>query len=80
MSAPPIAETPCPATTPPGKLPPAAPLSTAPPCTATPHNASCARLLQTADIPPRRLASFAATIHGLPRTSSSAPMTLYRPL
>ena len=31
---------------------PATPLSTAPPCTATPHTASCARLLQTADIPP----------------------------
>ena len=30
--------------------------------------------------PPRRLASFAATIRGLPRTSSSAPMTLYQPL
>ena len=28
------------------------PMSTAPPCTATPHTASCARLLQTADIPP----------------------------
>ena len=52
MSAPPIAEIPCPATAPPGELPPAAPLSTAPPCTATPHTASCARLLQTADIPP----------------------------
>ena len=52
MSAPPIAETPCPATALPGELPPATPLSTAPPCTATPHTASCARLLQTADIPP----------------------------
>ena len=80
MSAPPIVETPCPATAPPGELSLAAPLSTAPPCTATPHTASCARLLQTADIPPRRLASFAATIRGLPRTSSSAPMTLYQPL
>ena len=30
--------------------------------------------------PLRRLASFAATIRGLPRTSFSAPMTLYRPL
>ena len=30
--------------------------------------------------PSRRLASFAATIRGLPRTSFSAPMTLYRPL
>ena len=53
MSAPPIAETPFPATALSGELPPAAPLSTAPPCTATPHTASCARLLQTADIPPR---------------------------
>ena len=52
MSAPPITEIPCPATAPPGELPPAAPLSTAPPCTATPHTASCAQLLQTADIPP----------------------------
>ena len=52
ISAPPIAETPFPATALPGELPPAAPLSTAPPCTATPHTASCARLLQTADIPP----------------------------
>ena len=53
MSAPPIAATPCPATAPPGELPLAAPLSTAPPCTATPHTASCAQLLQTADIPPK---------------------------
>ena len=52
MSAPPITEIPCPATALPGELPPAAPLSTAPPCTATPHTASCAQLLQTADIPP----------------------------
>ena len=52
MSAPSIAEIPCPATAPPGELPPAAPLSNAPPCTATPHTASCAQLLQTADIPP----------------------------
>ena len=29
---------------------------------------------------PRHLASFAATIRGLPRTSFSAPMTLYQPL
>ena len=29
-----------------------APLSPAPPCIANPHTASCARLLQTADIPP----------------------------
>ena len=52
MSAPPIAETPFPATALPSELPPIAPLSTASPCTATPHTASCARLLQTADIPP----------------------------
>ena len=52
ISAPPIVATPCPAAAPPGGLPPAAPLLTAPPCTATPHTASCARLLQTADIPP----------------------------
>ena len=32
---------------------PSAPLSPAPPCIANPHNASCARLLQTADIPPK---------------------------
>ena len=48
ISAPPIAETPFPATALPGELPPAAPLSTAPPCTATPHTASRSRLLQTA--------------------------------
>ena len=52
ISAPPIAETPFPATALPGGLPSIAPLSTASPCTATPHTASCARLLQTADIPP----------------------------
>ena len=52
MSAPPIAETPFPATTLPSELPPTAPLSTASPCTATPHTASPAWLLQTADIPP----------------------------
>ena len=80
ISVPPIAETPFPATALPSELPPAAPLSTVPPCTATPHTASRARLLQTADIPPETAHSFAATIHGLPRTSSSAPMTLYQPL
>ena len=53
ISAPPITATPCPASAPPGELPSAAPLSTAPPCTATPHTSSCARLLQTADIPPK---------------------------
>ena len=52
ISAPPIAEPPFPATALPSELPPAAPLPTAPRCTATPHTASCARLLQTADIPP----------------------------
>ena len=52
VSAPPIAETPSSATALPGELPPIAPLSTASPCTATPHTASCARVLQTADIPP----------------------------
>ena len=52
ISAHPIAETPFPATALPGELPPIAPLSTASPCTATPHTDSCARLLQTADIPP----------------------------
>ena len=31
---------------------PGAPLSHAPPCLANPHTATCARLLQTADIPP----------------------------
>ena len=52
ISAPPIVATPCQAAAPPSSLPPAAPLLTALPCTTTPHTASCARLLQTADIPP----------------------------
>ena len=55
ISAPPIAETSPPAAQAialPGEPPSNAPLSTASPCTATPHAASCARLLQTADIPP----------------------------
>ena len=51
MSAPPPPEIPRHAAASPGEFPPSAPLSTAPPCTATPHTASCARLLQTADIP-----------------------------
>ena len=51
ISAPPFPEVPHPATASPSKFPPSAPLSTAPLCTATPHTASCARLLQTADIP-----------------------------
>ena len=45
----------------PGEYPPAAagnlpsaPISHAPPCLANPHTASCARLLQTADIPPEK--------------------------
>ena len=52
MSAPPPLEIPHPAVASPGESPPSAPLSPAPPCTATPHTASCAWLLQTADIPP----------------------------
>ena len=51
MSALLLPEIPRPATASPGEFPPSAPLSAAPPCTATPHTASCARLLQTADIP-----------------------------
>ena len=53
MSAPTLPEIPRPAAASPGEFPPSAPLSTAPPCTATHHTASCAQLLQTADIPPR---------------------------
>ena len=52
MPTPPPPEIPRPAAASPGELPPSAPLSPAPPCTASPHTASCARLLQTADIPP----------------------------
>ena len=52
MLAPPPPEIPRPAAASPGEFPPSAPLLTAPPCPATPHTASCARLLQTADIPP----------------------------
>ena len=52
MSAPPLTEISCPAPASPSEFPPSAPLSAAPLCTATPHTASCARLLQTADIPP----------------------------
>ena len=51
-SAPPPPEIPHPAAASPGESPPSAPLPPAPLCTATPHTASCARLLQTADIPP----------------------------
>ena len=53
MSAPPLPEIPRPAAASNSEFSPSAPLSTAPPCTATPHTASCTRLLQTADIPPR---------------------------
>ena len=51
-SAPPPPEIPHPAAASPGEFRPSAPLPPAPPCTATLHTASCARLLQTADIPP----------------------------
>ena len=51
ISAPPPPEIPHPAAASPGESPPNAPLPPAPMCTATPHTASCARLLQTADIP-----------------------------
>ena len=60
---------------------PSAPISPAPPCLANPHTASCARLLQTADIPPpppRQPPLSVATIHGPPRTSCFAPMMLSR--
>ena len=50
--APPIADTPFPATALPSERPPIAPMSTASLCTVTPHTTSRARLLQTADIPP----------------------------
>ena len=52
MSVPPLPKIPHPATASPSEFLPSGPLSTAPLCTATPHTASCARLLQTADIPP----------------------------
>ena len=52
ISATPPPEIPHPATASPGESPPSAPLPPGPPCTATPHTASCARLLQTADIAP----------------------------
>ena len=59
---------------------PSAPLSPAPPCLANPHTASCAQLLQTADIPPRQRALSVATIHGPPRMSSFAQMMVSWPL
>ena len=52
ISAHPPPEIPHPAAASPSESPPSVPLPPAPPCTATPHTASCARLLQTADIPP----------------------------
>ena len=52
-SALPPPEIPPPATARTSETLPSAPLSPAPPCTANPHTASCARLLQTADIPPQ---------------------------
>ena len=74
MSAPPIAETPCPATGRPlhCRLPHHVP----PLLTPLAALGCCKQQIS----PPRQLASFAATIRGLPRTSSSAPMTLYQPL
>ena len=58
--------------------------SAAPPCIANPHTASCAQLLQTADIPPpppqRQHALSVATIHGPLRTSSFARTMLSWPL
>ena len=53
ISALPPPEIPHPATASTGESTPSAPLPPAPPCTANPHPASCARLLQTADIPPK---------------------------
>ena len=59
---------------------PSAPISHAPPNMTHPHTASCARLLQKADIPPRQPALSVATTHGPPRTSYFALMALSRPL
>ena len=77
-SALPPPEIPPPATAPPSEALPSAPLPPPPPCSANLHTASCARLLQTADIPPSQPALSAATIRGPPRTSSFALMTLSR--
>ena len=75
-------EIPHPAAASTGESTPSAPLPPAPPCTTNPHTASCARLLQLADIPPppppRQPALSAATIPGPPRTSFFAPTTLSR--
>ena len=59
---------------------PSAPASHAPPNLTNPHTASCARLLQKADIPPETAALSVATTHGPPRTSCFALMVLSRPL
>ena len=56
------------------------PASHAPPNLTNPHTASCARLLQKADIPPRPPALSVATTHGPQRTSCFALMVLSRPL
>ena len=76
ISALPPPEIPHPAAASTGESTPTAPLPPAPPWTANPHTASCTRLLQTADIPPRQPALSAATIPGPPRTSFFAPTTL----
>ena len=73
----PSPETPPPATA--GNLP-NAPASHAPPNLANPHTASCARLLQKADIPPRHPALSVATTPGPLRTSYFALMVLSWPL
>ena len=52
ISALPPSEIPPPAAAATSETIPSAPLPPTPPCTANPHTASCARLLQTADIPP----------------------------
>ena len=78
--APPIAEISSPADSAaalPGEPLSNAPLSATPLCAAVPHTASCALLLQTADIPPPL---FAATTRGLPRTSCFVLATLCRRL
>ena len=59
---------------------PSTPVSHAPPYLANPHTASCARLLQTADIPPETDCLSVATTHGPPRTSYFALMALSRSL
>ena len=76
-SALPSPENPPPSTA--GNLP-STPVSHAPPYLANPRTASCARLLQTADIPPRQPALSSATTHGPPRTSYFALMALSWPL